>query len=343
MESRIERLCIERGLKMTGQRRVVARVLSEAGDHPDVEELYRRASALDQHISIATVYRTVRLFEEQGILERRDFGGGRARYEPTEDGPHYHLIDVETGKVIEFQDPDHERLMHDDRRTPWLRCGVPAPGTVWTAPRDCTPPLPRPDPEIGDTVQGSGMMTEELAGFPAVRRTGPFAEIRSGDLGVRIAAGSAEIDAVQALRYRVFYQELGARADAATSAARRDRDIYDTVADHLLVVDHSLGEGRRRRRGHLSADPARSCATDRAFLLLGRIRHRADRSDTGSYPGTGPILRRRRLSQPSGHATAVARYRGLCVSEQDRTDVWLCQPAGHRTRRVGDRIDVSVL
>src|ERR1700712_3734559 len=112
MESRIERLCIERGLKMTGQRRVVAKVLSEAGDHPDVEELYRRASALDQHISIATVYRTVRLFEEQGILERRDFGGGRARYEPTEDGPHYHLIDVETGKVIEFQVPEHERLMH---------------------------------------------------------------------------------------------------------------------------------------------------------------------------------------------------------------------------------------
>jgi Fur family transcriptional regulator, ferric uptake regulator len=112
MESRIERLCVERGLKMTGQRRVVARVLSEAGDHPDVEELYRRASALDQHISIATVYRTVRLFEEQGILERRDFGGGRARYEPSEDGPHYHLIDVETGKVIEFQDQEHERLMH---------------------------------------------------------------------------------------------------------------------------------------------------------------------------------------------------------------------------------------
>jgi Fur family ferric uptake transcriptional regulator len=112
MESRIERLCVERGLKMTGQRRVVARVLSEAGDHPDVEELYRRASALDQHISIATVYRTVRLFEEKGILERRDFGGGRARYEPSEDGPHYHLIDIETGKVIEFQDPEHERLIH---------------------------------------------------------------------------------------------------------------------------------------------------------------------------------------------------------------------------------------
>ena len=111
MESRIERLCVEQGLKMTGQRRVIARVLSESSDHPDVEELYRRAAALDSRISIATVYRTVRLFEEHGILERRDFGGGRARYEPTEHGHHYHLIDVETGKVIEFQDLEHEQLM----------------------------------------------------------------------------------------------------------------------------------------------------------------------------------------------------------------------------------------
>ena len=111
MVSRIERLCVERGFKMTGQRRVIARVLSEASDHPDVEELHRRACAIDAHISIATVYRTVRLLEEHGILERRDFGGGRARYEPTEQGHHFHLIDVDTGKVIEFQDPEYERLM----------------------------------------------------------------------------------------------------------------------------------------------------------------------------------------------------------------------------------------
>jgi Fur family ferric uptake transcriptional regulator len=111
MESRIERLCVERGLKMTGQRRVIARVLSEAEDHPDVEELYRRASALDDRISIATVYRTVRLLEENGILARRDFGGGRARYEPTAHGRHYHLIDIDTGKVIEFEDAEHEKLM----------------------------------------------------------------------------------------------------------------------------------------------------------------------------------------------------------------------------------------
>ncbi|MDO9709841.1 Fur family transcriptional regulator [Paracraurococcus lichenis] len=108
--SRIERLCIDRGLKMTGQRRLIARVISESADHPDVEELYRRAHERDSHISIATVYRTVRLLEEKGILERHDFGGGRARYEPTEHGPHHHLIDVDTGKVIEFSDARHEAL-----------------------------------------------------------------------------------------------------------------------------------------------------------------------------------------------------------------------------------------
>jgi Fur family ferric uptake transcriptional regulator len=108
--SRIERLCVERGLKMTGQRRLIARVLSEAEDHPDVEELYRRASALDQRISVATVYRTVRLLEEKGIVERRDFGGGRARFDPTDRGHHHHLIDVDTGTVIEFEDPEFERV-----------------------------------------------------------------------------------------------------------------------------------------------------------------------------------------------------------------------------------------
>lgn len=107
----IERLCKERGLKMTGQRRTIARVLSEAADHPDVEELYRRAVLLDDHVSIATVYRTVRLLEEKGILQRRDFGSGRARYEPTDHGPHYHPIDVETGKVVEFKSPGHKRLV----------------------------------------------------------------------------------------------------------------------------------------------------------------------------------------------------------------------------------------
>ncbi|MEQ8746453.1 Fur family transcriptional regulator [Pyruvatibacter sp.] len=107
---RLENLCIEKGMRMTEQRRVIARVLSAADDHPDVEELYRRASAVDSNISIATVYRTVRLFEEAGILERHDFRDGRSRYEPATDDHHDHLIDVQTGEVVEFNNEEIERL-----------------------------------------------------------------------------------------------------------------------------------------------------------------------------------------------------------------------------------------
>jgi len=109
-ESRIERLCADRGMRMTGQRRIIARVLSEADDHPDVEEVYHRASALDPRISLSTVYRTVRLFEGAGILERHDFGDGRARYEQSGHGHHDHLINVQTGEVIEFKNEQIEKL-----------------------------------------------------------------------------------------------------------------------------------------------------------------------------------------------------------------------------------------
>lgn len=109
-ESRIERLCIEKGMKITEQRRTIARVLSEAHDHPDVEEVYRRASKLDPKISIATVYRTMRLFQEANIVERHDFGNGRARYEEATDEHHDHLIDIQSGKVIEFQNEEIEAL-----------------------------------------------------------------------------------------------------------------------------------------------------------------------------------------------------------------------------------------
>lgn len=97
-------------MRMTEQRRVIARVLSNAEDHPDVEELYRRASAIDPHISIATVYRTVRLFEEAGVVEKHDFGDGRSRYEEAGDDHHDHLIDTKTGEVIEFFDAEIEKL-----------------------------------------------------------------------------------------------------------------------------------------------------------------------------------------------------------------------------------------
>lgn len=116
MTSRLEQLCLDKGMKMTGQRRLIARVLSESLDHPDVEEVYRRAAELDQHVSIATVYRTVRLFEEAGILERHDFGDGRARYEETPDDHHDHLIDVRNGKVIEFSNEQIERMQREVAR-----------------------------------------------------------------------------------------------------------------------------------------------------------------------------------------------------------------------------------
>ena len=106
----IEALCAERGLRITDQRRVIARVLSEAEDHPDVEKLHQRAVAIDPRNSIATVYRPVRLFEEAGILDRHDFGDGRARYEAAPEAHHDHLIDVESGNVIEFVDPELEAL-----------------------------------------------------------------------------------------------------------------------------------------------------------------------------------------------------------------------------------------
>ena len=107
---RIEKLCLENGLRMTEQRRVIARVLSVSKDHPDVEELHRRAHELDPRISIATVYRTVRLFEEAGILSRLDLGDGRARYEEQTDEHHDHLIDLETGKITEFHDEELEQM-----------------------------------------------------------------------------------------------------------------------------------------------------------------------------------------------------------------------------------------
>ena len=109
-KSKLEVLCADKGLKMTDQRRVIARVLSDSHDHPDVESLHKRATAVDPNISIATVYRTVRLFEEAGILAKHDFGDGRARYEETPSEHHDHLIDIQSGRVIEFRNEDIEKL-----------------------------------------------------------------------------------------------------------------------------------------------------------------------------------------------------------------------------------------
>jgi Fur family ferric uptake transcriptional regulator len=110
VEKSLEELCVERGMRMTDQRRVIARVLEASADHPDVEELYRRSSAVDSRISISTVYRTVKLFEDAGIIERHDFRDGRSRYETVPDEHHDHLIDLKTGAVIEFHSPEIEAL-----------------------------------------------------------------------------------------------------------------------------------------------------------------------------------------------------------------------------------------
>ena len=114
--NRIEQLCVEKGLKMTGQRRVIAKVLVDSDDHPDVELLHQRASAIDTKISIATVYRTVRLLEESGILTRHDFGDGRSRYEEVPEDHHAHLINIDTGEVIEFQNEAIEEIQNEIAR-----------------------------------------------------------------------------------------------------------------------------------------------------------------------------------------------------------------------------------
>ncbi len=115
--SRLELLCVEKGLRMTDHRRVISRVLSDATDHPDVEQVYHRAVEIDPHISIATVYRTIRLFEEANVIERLDFGDGRARFEENRDTHHHHLIDLHTGRVIEFQSLELEVLKEKIART----------------------------------------------------------------------------------------------------------------------------------------------------------------------------------------------------------------------------------
>lgn len=114
--SAIEEACIAKGMRMTDQRRIIARVIASAEDHPDVEELYRRASAIDANISLSTVYRTVKLFEDSGIITRHAFGDGRARYEQIPDAHHDHLIDLRSGRVVEFQSEEIERLQAEIAR-----------------------------------------------------------------------------------------------------------------------------------------------------------------------------------------------------------------------------------
>ena len=110
MSETIEQKCIAKGVKLTDQRKIISKIMSDSQDHPDVDELYKRASKIDSKISIATVYRTVKLFEEAGIVAKHDFKGGKARYEELNEGHHDHLIDIKTGEIIEFVDEEIEKL-----------------------------------------------------------------------------------------------------------------------------------------------------------------------------------------------------------------------------------------
>lgn len=114
--SKIERLCIEKGLKMTGQRKIIAQIIARSNNHPDVDEIYREASAIDPKIGIATIYRTLRMFEEAGIVDRHDFRDGRARYEEASEQHHDHLIDIKNGDIIEFHNEEIEKLQEEVAR-----------------------------------------------------------------------------------------------------------------------------------------------------------------------------------------------------------------------------------
>ena len=324
-----------------------------------MEELYRRAAALDGRISIATVYRTVRLLEEKGILERRDFGGGRARYEPTEHGHHYHLIDIDTGRVIEFEDAEHERVMQAiaarlgfdlvslrlelfGRKRRSARASVGAEASAREPPLQAEPKPRRarrdPDPRPGrePSKRSRPVTVQVTVQKPIGRGAVPgIGELRAGNLGVRIAATADEIDAVQALRFRVFYGEMGAAAATAThrEPARPGR-VRRGGGPSAGGRPRDRARARRRRR-HLPADPAR----------------RRGRGSAGSTPPTNTTSPR---SSPfpaaclnSAGPASTPRYRGRAVMQllwrgiaayvfyHDRPDVRLRQPARDRPGRVG--------
>ena len=313
---------------MTGQRRVIARVLSDAADHPDVEELYRRATALDAHISIATVYRTVRLFEEKGILERRDFGGGRARYEPTEHGQHYHLIDVDSGRVIEFQDADARTPDAGDRRAPGLRHRLAAAGAVRPAarPGGGRPPGQR-GPAHGPRRHAAPTKREQCRGSAdtpcqrAAARRAPRmnadrrahsefawrarrpARRRFPNCAPATSACASPSRPPRSMRCRrcatgSSIGEMGAPADADTAATAATATVRRGRRPSAGGRPRH-GAGRARRGRHLSADPARgggngsAGSTPPTNTTSSRII-----GLPGPHPGARPVLRRCRLPQP---------------------------------------------
>ena len=294
---------------MTEQRRVIARVLSDRADHPDVEQVYRRAVAIDPHISIATVYRTVRLFEEANILERHDFGDGRSRYEEMPSDHHDHLIDLQSGRVIEFR----TRRSRSCSASVAEKLGYELVGhrlELYAVPQRARP-APRSD----------------RRGRPRVMRRSPRSAI-DGPVAGRASASAISSCALAEIAGR-DRRGAGAalshllRGDGGRSRPprwrpqRRDFDSFDPICDHLLVLDHSHGGGAAsvvgtyrllRRVGGAEARP----------LLFGRTNTTSRRcwpiparSSSSAAPASMPDYRSR-----AGDAAAVARHRRLCVASR---------------------------
>ena len=207
--SALEKLCIDKKLKMTEQRRVIARVLSESKDHPDVDTVFQRAYQQDKNISIATVYRTIRLFEEESIIQKHDFGDGRARYEEISESHHDHFINIDNYEVSEFFDAEIERLQErianrygyelvDHRLELYVKAG--------------------------NRFQQAKLWNEKNS-------------IGNANLQVRLATSYEEIKLSQKLRYSVFIEEMAGNCSQQEHQEKREFDIFDDYCDHLQVID----------------------------------------------------------------------------------------------------------
>ena len=239
MPSRIERLCADKGLKMTEQRRVIARVLSDAADHPDVEQVYRRATRSIRVSSIATVYRTVRLFEEANILERHDFGDGRVALRGDAETHHDHLIDLQTRPRDRVPNEEIEELQRNDRRA--------SSATSWSAIVSSSTPCRRQTPTAGQKGQADGdgraapwFCTTSTAG-------------RSPSVARRIARGAPgrkrrrDRRGAGAALPRLLRGDGGRARRRRWQRARRDFDRFDEYCDHLLVIDHGAATAAAAR------------------------------------------------------------------------------------------------
>ncbi len=187
--TRIEELCAKHGLRMTGQRRIIAHVLSQAHDHPDVDAVYKRANSEDPRISLSTVYRTLKLFEQKGILERHDFGRGRGQYEEASTSHHDHLIDVETGRVIEFSNERHREAAGSNCARTGVQTGRASAGALWRTAED------QEEGPLGPRSASNGN-AESRINSRRVPRSDRAVDAGAGGSGAHVAALGAKVSAL---------------------------------------------------------------------------------------------------------------------------------------------------